>query len=59
MKYLIALLASSTAYAGTILELPPLPTTPPPMPVVIIQAPVVTPGTPPVFVPFDTGRLVK
>lgn len=59
MKYLIALLASSTAYAGTIVQLPPLPTTPPPMPVVIIQTPVVTPGTPPVFVPFDTGRLVK
>jgi hypothetical protein len=58
MKYLIALLlASNVATAGTIVVLPPLPTTPPPQPVVIV--PPITPGQPIIYQPYDTGRLVR
>lgn len=58
MKYLIALLlTTNVAFAGTIVELPPLPTTPLPQPVVIL--PPITPGQPIVFQPFDTGKLHK
>jgi hypothetical protein len=37
--------------------LPPLPTTPPPQPVVIV--PPITPGQPIIYQPYDTGRLVR
>ena len=58
MKLLsVLLLTTNVAFSATIVELPPLPTTPPPMPIVIL--PPITPGQPIVFQPFDTGKLVR